>query len=479
MSTEVLPVGVTCNLRCDYCYEQPEREKQAVHKYNREAVLEGIKTATQFWQLFGGEPLLIRIEDLEELLKAGHDRWGYTGLQTNGTLITPKHIELFVKYKTQVGISIDGPNELNDSRWAGTLEATRKATARSEWAIEEIARVSRETNNPNLGPTLIVTLHSGNVSQAVLPQFEQWLRYLDAIGCKFINFHFLEIDHKASKWDLSDDDLTRVMSRLRELSAELKNLKFLNFNELENLLVGDSNKAMCVWHSCDAWSTSAVQGLNNVGEPSNCTRGTKDGIAWLPAEGSGDSWKWGIGPEFMTNRFHERQLALYVTPEEHGGCKGCRFWLMCTGYCPGTGLQVADIRGTSEKSDWRTKSSHCRSLKAQFTEMEEKLVSVGQTPVSLRPERAELEAFTYDRWSQGKDCTLGYAIWAYENKDKLKQNSNSSGSLSDRHTDIPHGDHHGDHTDAIPHGDQIPEPLNVPHGDHTDIIPHGDHIDSV
>jgi len=399
---EILPVGVTCNLRCDYCYEQPERDKQAVHKYDRELVMKGIDTSKGFWQLFGGEPLLLRFEDLDELLTLGHQKWGYTGLQTNGTLITPKHIELFVRCKTQIGLSIDGPGELNDSRWAGTLDATRKATAKSEWAIEELARLARE-GATYLGPFIITTLHSGNVSEAHWPKFEAWLRHLDSIGIRFINLHFLELDHLATKWDLSNDDLTRVMIKLWDLSHEMKTLKFLNFEELVRLLRGDDANSMCLWRACDPWSTSAVQGLSNEGEPSNCTRGTKDGINWLPAEGSGTHHKWDIG-EFDTNRHHERQLALYVTPEADGGCKDCRFWLMCQGYCPGTG------KADDAPQDWRVKSSHCRSIKAQFAEVEKRLVAVGETPLSISPKRAAVEAHMYNEWTQGRSCTMSEAL---------------------------------------------------------------------
>ena len=403
MSIEILPVGVTCNLRCEYCYEQAERDKQPTHKYHKEAVMEGLKYSKKYWQLFGGEPLLLHIDQLDELLKAGYDQWGYTGVQTNGTLITPQHLQLFQKYNTQVGISIDGPEELNDSRWAGTLEATRKATARSAWAIEEITKIAKETNNTSIGPTLIVTLHSGNVSTAVFPKFEQWLRYLDNIGVRFINFHFLEIDYNAHKWVLSDDEVIEVLNKLRSISHQLQTLKFLNFDEVRSLLTNPTDP-MCVWQGCDPWSTAAVQGLNNKGEPSNCTRGTKDGIDWLPSEGTVNFTKWEIGPEFVTTRFHERQLALYVTPEEHGGCKGCRFWLMCQGYCPGTGLT------TNKLSDWRTKSSHCQVLKTQFTEAENEILSDGQIPISQRSDRPQLEEFMYHQWSQGKECKLQDAL---------------------------------------------------------------------
>ena len=40
MSIEVRPVGVTCNLRCSYCYEQPVRDIEPVHRYNKEKVLD-------------------------------------------------------------------------------------------------------------------------------------------------------------------------------------------------------------------------------------------------------------------------------------------------------------------------------------------------------------------------------------------------------------------------------------------------------
>src|SRR3954469_6447285 len=101
MSTEVLPVGVTCNLRCNYCYEENLREVNPSEKYDREAVLASIAKLTDPFSLFGGEPLILHKTHLEELLKIAFERWGYSGVQTNGALITDEHIELFRKYNTQ------------------------------------------------------------------------------------------------------------------------------------------------------------------------------------------------------------------------------------------------------------------------------------------------------------------------------------------------------------------------------------------
>ena len=90
--------------------------------------------------LFGGEPLLVPIADLEELWRWGLEKYGRNRVQTNGALINDEHVRLFRQYKVDVGISIDGPGELNDARWDGSLEKTRAATARAEAAIERLCR---------------------------------------------------------------------------------------------------------------------------------------------------------------------------------------------------------------------------------------------------------------------------------------------------------------------------------------------------
>src|SRR5262245_61806732 len=73
------------------------------------------------FSVFGGEPLLAPISHLTEVFSFGLERFGKNGIQTNGSLITDEHIELFIKYKVGVGISIDGPGDLNIVRCANDL----------------------------------------------------------------------------------------------------------------------------------------------------------------------------------------------------------------------------------------------------------------------------------------------------------------------------------------------------------------------
>lgn len=519
MSIEILPVGVTCNLRCEYCYEEAGRKRTPTAKYHRKEVLEAAKQSKGFWQLFGGEPLLLNLKDLEELLKLGHSQWGFTGLQTNGSLITPKHIDLFRKYNTQVGISLDGPDDLNDSRWAGTLEATRKATEKTHRGIDLVCELQRHADATggyhSHGPTLIVTLHSGNCAEAVFPRFKQWIRDLDAKGVRFINFHWLEMDYKAHKWYLDDKRLMECMKELHQLSTELKQMTFLNFNEAKELLRGDTSHAMCVYAACDGWSTAAVQGIANDGSPGNCTRAIKDGIDWLPGEGFGYAAPWQIGDPFPSTRAHVRQLSLYNTPQEHGGCQGCPYFVVCTGYCPGTGLEFEEGR----EGDWRLRSTHCDVLKEQFADMERKLRGVGEIPITQQPYLKKIEQAMIAVWSRGGYISLDHAVqiakdgktdpsdpnWQvphgnahgdHTDMSLLPWHKQTEGAASgdfNEHVDQPHGDEHGDHTDGaimeIPHGDHVDAMHNddngyhqpqeyQPHGDHTDYgehnLPHGD-----
>ena len=463
MSIEVRPVGVTCNLRCSYCYEQPVRDIEPVHRYNKEKVLAQLQHVTGNWSLFGGEALLLPLPDLEELLKIAFDRWKTSGVQTNGTLITSKHVELFHKYNTHVGISLDGPDELNDSRWAGNLEATRRMTARTHDAIDMLLTAAKEKNNPSLIPSFIITLHAGNASVERWPRMKEWILECEARGVLYFNFHVMELDHKATKgseWYLPHDRLKEVMMDLWDLSTTFKKAKIVNFDEYYALLEGKDN-TMCVWHACDPWNTSAVQGLEGDGSPSHCTRTNKDGIDWVPAEGQGLLAPWQIGTFEESRRYHERQLSLYVTPQEDGGCKDCRFWVFCQGQCPGTAEE-----SDGDYGDWRLRSTYCQTWKDMLGEAERRMILSGKTPISLHPKLKQIEDIFYQTWSDGGEIYLSNAIKVAEEKMQYAAAQNKA-------------NFHGDHTD---YQGKAPTTDIRPHGDHLDIAiehkKHGDHTDA-
>ncbi|MGF6736979.1 radical SAM protein [Paraburkholderia atlantica] len=118
MTVEVRPLGDKCNIQCKYCYQQAARESQTRKpQYDVDAVIGKLEEIGVPFSLFGGEVMLTKRSDLRRLLEFGYDRHGTVGMQTNGTLVREADLALFSSYSVNVGVSIDGPGEMNDERW--------------------------------------------------------------------------------------------------------------------------------------------------------------------------------------------------------------------------------------------------------------------------------------------------------------------------------------------------------------------------
>lgn len=380
--------------------------------YNLDAMKSALEKSGGPFTLFGGEPLLMKLQDLEEILRWGFERHGQTSIQTNGALITEAHLDLFVRYKTHVGMSVDGPAELNDSRWAGTLEKTRVATAASHRAIRRLCEIERT-------PSLIITLYRGNASEDKLLKLFEWLRDLDALGVKSARIHALEIDHDSvrERMSLTSREAVDAFVGIMRLQDELKGLRFDVFKDMTELLLGRGQQS-CVWTACDPLTTPAVQGINGLGGKSNCSRTNKDGIDWVKASDHG----------------YERYIVLHQTPTQDGGCKDCRFFFACKGQCPGTAID----------GDWRNRSEQCETWFGLFEELESRLVLAGHTPISIDAVRRDaVTKQLLSKWSANAQPT---------NQDHGD------------HWDAPDGYEHIDNFFTV-HGDNG---VTHTHGDHND-----------
>jgi uncharacterized protein len=416
MTLEVSLRGVKCNLACSYCYQDPVRlsgnptpdlDMVAV----KAALVEEMAAGRQGdgFTVFGGEPLLAPLAQLEELWELGLKTAGKNGVQTNGALITDAHIEAFKKYKVHVGFSIDGPVELNRARWAGSPERTDAAT---EASIGALLRCLRE----GVGASLIVTLHRLNASPARLPQLIAWLESLAAAGLRYARAHALEADGpKGRALQLSREENVAAFRELQSLERRVP-LRFDVFKDMLALLRGQDSSVTCTWNACDPWTTPAVRGVEADGTRTNCQRTNKDGVNWQKGEKTS----------------YVRQLALYATPFEDGGCQGCRFFVMCKGQCPGTAIG----------GDWRNRSEDCGTWFDLFELLETRLEDVGEKPVSRRPDRAKIEAAMLESFARGQFMSVQGAVAVAEGKAPAR------GLGSALHGDTPHGDSHEDHTDT-------------------------------
>ncbi len=329
------------------------------------------------FSLFGGEPLLVPKEDLEEIWKWGLEHFGRNTVQTNATLIDEDHIRMFREYRVQVGVSIDGPGALNDARWFGTLARTRAATAKTEAALARLCAA-------NLRPSIILTLHRGNASGPNLAILLSWVTQMLAAGVRNWRLHLLETeeDRIRDKYAMDTAENVHALSEFLALTRRFPRLRMAMFEDMRQMLRGQDGAATCTWRACDPYSTQAVRGVEGNGQRSNCGRTNKDGIDFVPAPEHG----------------FERYLALYQTPDAAGGCRGCRFFLMCKGQCPGTALG----------RDWRNKSEHCGVWKTMYAGLEDEMVAAGQLPLSLDPAREAIEAALLEAWRAGSNASIGH-----------------------------------------------------------------------
>jgi uncharacterized protein len=207
----------------------------------------------------------------------------------------------------------------------------------------------------------------------------------------------LEVDSDLVRenYSLTDQENIDALLAIHAIESQVRSMQIDVFWDMRNMLLGHDERTTCVWNACDPYTTRAVRGIEGFGQRSNCGRTNKDGIDFTKADESG----------------FERYLALYMTPQEYGGCQSCRFFLMCKGQCPGTAIG----------GDWRNRTEHCRVWMTLFEVLESELIAEGDQPISLLPERIAIEQEFVDNWSRGTSTSMARVLRSISNRDKRLQ----------------------------------------------------------
>ncbi|XHU85472.1 anaerobic sulfatase maturase [Peribacillus muralis] len=162
-------VSEDCNLSCDYCYYStcggkakgknridPDLLRRFIQQYMSET--NGI--ASFVWQ--GGEPLLAGFDFFQEVVTlqaefAPPHTIISNAIQTNATLINEQWARFFKKHRFLVGVSLDGPEEINDRRRVtGTGVGSYRQVMRG---IEHLRKEGVEFN-------ILTVVHEGNIDRA-------------------------------------------------------------------------------------------------------------------------------------------------------------------------------------------------------------------------------------------------------------------------------------------------------------------------
>lgn len=388
MTIELKPLGNACNLGCDYCYQEPMRNAgntRVSSTYDLDLMLaevdkkQSVSNNSNTVALFGGEALLTPIKDIEKIFKHCFEKYGKSGIQTNGSLITDKHIELFKKYNVHVGVSIDGANDLN-----GLRKSLSQKVSTDEMTNKTIENL-RKMANEEVSVGVILTVHKLNGIGDNLKRLMNFIRWMGDIGIKNGNIHLMEIDSiVAYNYSLNSEQNTVAFLELAKFFEENKDLSYHPFKEMEGLINPETidHVASCVWRNCDPLNTQAVYGIEANGGISNCGMVNKEGIEWHKANNTG----------------FQRDVVLWQTKDEQNGCNGCQYFMMCNGYCEGSAVD----------GDWRNKTIHCKTIKSLFNFYEEKLIKRGITPVSRFDNIKEMTELYVEILGKGERPPVSY-----------------------------------------------------------------------
>ena len=144
IDTVLLKTASRCNIACSYCYVYQlgdqgwRRQPPTMSKSTIDAIIRRLDELRQAQDrdfavvLHGGEPLLLGEALLAQLLTGLRGRLpvGCTlSVQTNGTLLSDRRLDILADSGATVSVSLDGPAKINDSRrvrfdQGGTFEAT-------------------------------------------------------------------------------------------------------------------------------------------------------------------------------------------------------------------------------------------------------------------------------------------------------------------------------------------------------------------
>lgn len=119
-SSVVLKLGTDCNLRCEYCYVAHSKGSNGIEVKTVEKLFDELMENNDGIVdccFHGGEPFLY-FDNIQKILEMLHMK-PYAkqirySCQSNGTLLTDEIIDFIKSNGISVGISIDGPREVND-----------------------------------------------------------------------------------------------------------------------------------------------------------------------------------------------------------------------------------------------------------------------------------------------------------------------------------------------------------------------------
>lgn len=293
-----------CNLACEYCYAGLTHLKADMDFETAAQTLDLFSDHYMKIQFAGGEPLLnypLICQVVSYVKEKNYD--ASFQMQTNGICITPEIAVGLKKMKIALGVSLDGPPEVN--------EFTR---GRTRDVIAGIGCLANEGIKINLNS--VVTSHS--VTQLPkLVSFAYYLGNVGGIGLDLLRDAGRARDQRAIIKKATPEQIKTALTKMVETAEELYRL---------------TGKKIVIREVHEAKQRLKMTSCNKEYCYASCGRS----YVVLP---SGDVYPCGSLIEnpkyFMGNVVKARPLKnVVIVKAESQGCKTCDYYSICPGGCP-------------------------------------------------------------------------------------------------------------------------------------------------
>lgn len=247
-SVAIVNITTKCNLRCKYCFVNcgsfvgEDMSEDVMNRTIDEMFSMPSKTIT--FELQGGEPLcnldgMERFLQIAEEKKKAYDKIVKYRIMTNATLISDRFISLAKKYNINMGVSVDGPEEMTNNA---------RVDANGKGCFDKVDEGLNKLISNNLTP-------DGAVCTIGQHNFKDTYRIVDY-------FHSKDIAFKPRPANYSGRELEEHMttkkgewfSAFKEMYYHSKELGTINFaiHIFEENVYGPIRDYICLRYPCGA-----------------------------------------------------------------------------------------------------------------------------------------------------------------------------------------------------------------------------------
>lgn len=321
----IKPASAVCNLDCKYCFYLDRELDPYADLPARVMTIETLERLVDTYLFYsfpaatfafqGGEPTLAGLPFYEKLV-AFQKRYGRDGqsvsnaLQTNGVLIDEDWCQLFREYKFLIGLSMDGPEEVND------LYRFNKA-GHGTW--KKVMAGMEAMQKGKVDFNILCVLSQSNVHKP--REIYKWFRSQGVEYMQFIPLSEFNPDGSPMEFTISAEEYGRFMCEIFDLWwPERRKVRVRFFDNLAESLAGMKPGSCTMHETCDSYVV-----VEYNGDIYPCDFFVEK--EWKLGNITMDSWG------EISRRVKRYSFASKKTLA-HPECQVCEYQSICHGGCP-------------------------------------------------------------------------------------------------------------------------------------------------